>query len=221
MIASVALAAEYGNVKSYPSPSGSRRPPSAYKPSKVVVEQEQQVFQQEIQQQPIKGVHLDEVQAVNPVYAAVQSKRYIELIPYANQYHQLQPQVVEVDTYTAPVKFVFRSVSGPISFQQTHISAPPQDVQHVRSEELTQHLSHEIYKPVVQELREVIQPYRQVIQEIKPVVEEVRTIVAHGDKVKVPEATKKYPKKQKEVQQQQQPTQQQEQELEQKTESVK
>lgn len=116
------------------------------------------------------------------VSAAVQSKRFVDLISYPNQYDQVQPQVVEVDAITAPVQFVFRSASGPLLFQQVHIPSLHQEPQHTRSEEPAQLLTHEVFKPIVQELREVIQPYRHVTQEIKPVLEEVRTIVAQSEK---------------------------------------
>lgn len=115
--------------------------------------------------------------------AAIQSKRYLELVSYSNQMEApIQPQIIEVDAITAPVQFVFRSASGPLLFQQVHVPSLRNEPQHTKSEEPAQLLTHEVYKPIIQELREIIQPYRHVSQEIKPVIEEVRTVVAHSDK---------------------------------------
>lgn len=38
-------------------------------------------------------------------------------------------------------------------------------------------ISHSIYKPIIQTVKEQIQPYRSVIQTLKPVIEDIRTIV--------------------------------------------
>nr|XP_027193845.1 uncharacterized protein LOC113788580 [Dermatophagoides pteronyssinus] len=115
--------------------------------------------------------------------AAIESKRFLELVSYSNQIEQpIQPQIIEVDAITAPVQFVFRSSSGPLLFQQIHIPSSRNEPQHTRSEEPAQLITHEVYKPIIQELREIIQPYRHVTQEIKPVMEEVRTVIAHSEK---------------------------------------
>ncbi|OTF69438.1 hypothetical protein BLA29_012081, partial [Euroglyphus maynei] len=115
--------------------------------------------------------------------AAIQSKRFLELVSYSSQMEpQVQPQIIEVDAITAPVQFVFRSASGPLLFQQIHVPSLRNEPQHTRSEEPAQLITHEVFKPIIQELREIIQPYRHVTQEIKPVVEEIRTVVAHSDK---------------------------------------
>lgn len=93
-----------------------------------------------------------------------------------------QPQLVELDTITAPVHFLFRSYSGPLLFEQVHMPAQVQKIHHTRSEEEAQVLSHQVYKPIIHELHEIIQPFRRVTQEIKPVKEEIRTIVLQEEK---------------------------------------
>lgn len=153
----------------------------------------------------------------SPIHAAIQSKRYVEVVPVisANRYASLQPQVIEVDSITAPVQFLFRSASGPLLVQQVHVASAPQEAQHVRSEEPVHHLTHEVYKPVVQELREVIQPFRRVTQEIKPVVEEVRTVVASAsEKIDSQKQAVHFPSKVRLIQQPQQQVEQQQQQEE-------
>ena len=56
----------------------------------------------------------------------------------------------------------------------------PGQAESTKSEEEPHRLSHEVVRPVIQELREVIIPYRRVVQEIQPVVEDVQTVVAQG-----------------------------------------
>lgn len=118
---------------------------------------------------------------------AIQSRRTIEYVPYTPAQQSLLPaQVIQVDHVTAPVKFLFRSQSGPVLLQQQYVQRAPEAlVQLTRSEDPVQQLSHEVYKPIVHELREVIQPFRKVTQEIKPIVEEVRTVVAKSDSLPV------------------------------------
>ena len=153
-----------------------------------VLQQPQQ--QQQQQQSLYSGYVVQPVQSGSvpvPIQAAIQSRRFVQVIPYVNPLDSqpVQPQLIEVDAITAPVQFVFRSASGPLLFQQVHLTSPqvtqPQ-IQHTRSEEQPQLLSHEVYKPVVQDLREIIQPFRRITQEIKPVVEEVHTLVARGER---------------------------------------
>ena len=38
-------------------------------------------------------------------------------------------------------------------------------------------LSHEVHKPIIQNVREYIQPFRNIVQTLKPVIEDIRTIV--------------------------------------------
>ena len=38
-------------------------------------------------------------------------------------------------------------------------------------------LSHQVHKPIIQEVKEIIQPYRNIVQQVKPVIEDIRTIV--------------------------------------------
>lgn len=164
-----------------------------------VVGTQQQAYYGVQQQQPLPAVLVSESQLsaqqplqqhqaqagyYGPLPAAVQSRRYVQIVPYLSQGPQhVQPQVIEVDAITAPVQFLFRSASGPLLFQQVHVSSQqPNAVVHQKSEEPAQLLTHEVYKPVVQDLREVIQPFRRITQEIKPVVEEVHTLVAKGDR---------------------------------------
>lgn len=44
-------------------------------------------------------------------------------------------------------------------------------------------LSHEIHKPIIQNVKEIIHPYRNVVQQVKPVVEDIRTIVPQDNDV--------------------------------------
>lgn len=44
-------------------------------------------------------------------------------------------------------------------------------------------LSHEVHKPIIQEVKEIIQPYRNIVQQVKPVIEDIRTIVPKDNDV--------------------------------------
>jgi hypothetical protein len=118
---------------------------------------------------------------IGPVTAAVHSTRTYELRPLALPYEAPVPQLIEVEPNEQPVHFVFRSVSSPVFVQQVHTPGAPGQYEATRSEEEPHRLSHEVYKPVIQEVREVIQPFRKMIQEVKPVLEEVHTVVAKGE----------------------------------------
>lgn len=58
----------------------------------------------------------------------------------------------------------------------------PAKVESTRTEEEPQRLFHEVYRPVIQELREVIQPYRRYLQQIQPVIEDVQQIISSGQR---------------------------------------
>jgi hypothetical protein len=118
---------------------------------------------------------------IGPVIAAVQSTRTYEVRPLDLPSEPPVPQLIEVLPNEQPVQFVFRSASSPVLVQQLHAPGAPGQYEETRSEEEPYRLSHEVYKPVIQEVREVIQPFRTVVQEVKPVLEEVHTIVAKGE----------------------------------------
>ena len=44
-------------------------------------------------------------------------------------------------------------------------------------------LSHQVHKPIIQEVKEIIQPYRNIVQQVKPVIEDIRTIVPKDNDV--------------------------------------
>lgn len=44
-------------------------------------------------------------------------------------------------------------------------------------------LSHQVHKPIIQEVKEIIQPYRNIVQQVKPVIEDIRTIVPQDNDV--------------------------------------
>jgi hypothetical protein len=118
---------------------------------------------------------------IGPVTAAVQSTRSYEVRPVALYQEPAIPQLIEVEPSEQPIHFVFRSQSSPVFVQQVHTPSGPGQYEATRSEDAPHHLVHEVYKPIIQELREVIQPFRKVIQEVKPVLEEVHTVVAKGE----------------------------------------
>jgi len=118
---------------------------------------------------------------IGPVTAAVQSRRTYEVRPFNLPQEPAIPQLIEVEPNEQPIHFVFRSQSSPVFVQQVHTPSGPGQYEATRSEDAPHHLVHEVYKPIIQELREVIQPFRKVIQEVKPVLEEVHTVVAKGE----------------------------------------
>ncbi len=118
---------------------------------------------------------------IGPVTAAVHSRRTYSLLPTPSAYEAPIPQVIEVEPNEQPVHFVFKTASSPLTVQQVHTPGYTPQYEATRSEEAPHLLSHEIYKPIIQEVREVIQPFRKQIQEVKPVIEEVHTVVAKGE----------------------------------------
>jgi len=118
---------------------------------------------------------------IGPVTAAVHSRRTYSLVPTPTSYEPAIPQVIEVEANQQPVHFVFKTQSSPLTVQQVHTPGYTPQYEATRSEEAPHLLSHEIYKPIIQEVREVIQPFRKQIQEVKPVIEEVHTLVAKGE----------------------------------------
>jgi len=118
---------------------------------------------------------------IGPVTAAIQSTRTYEVRPLALPQEPAIPQLIEVEPNEQPVQIVFRSQSSPVFVQQVHTPGAPGQYEATRSEDEPHQLVHEVYKPVIQELREVIQPFRKVIQKVEPVLEEVHTVVAKGE----------------------------------------
>ena len=116
---------------------------------------------------------------IGPVHAAVHSRRTYDVIPVPTTYDAPIPQVIEVGPNVQPVHFIFRSQSSPITVQQIHTPGVG-GYEATRSEDAPHQLVHEVYKPIIQELRETIQPFRKIIQKVEPVQEEVHTVVAQG-----------------------------------------
>jgi len=116
-----------------------------------------------------------------PVSAAIATRHSVEVIPVNVPQQQIQPQVIDIDSGDLPVILNFISRSSRVFAQQNHIPGEPGETQVSQSEDEPHRLTHEVVKPVIQEIREVITPYRRVVQEIRPVVEEVHTVVAKGE----------------------------------------
>jgi len=114
------------------------------------------------------------------VNAAILSTRSVQVVPVASNYGTSAPTVVDIDSSEQPVVLNFNSRSSPLLTTQNHYgqagshqSTASQDEPHV--------LTHEVVRPVIQEIREVIVPQRNVVQEIRPVLENVQTVVARGE----------------------------------------
>ena len=116
--------------------------------------------------------------AVHP--AAIQSTRSYEVVPVALPYEPAIPQTIDVPPNIQPVEIVFRTQSSPMNMLQIHTPGAPQ-FESTRSEDQESVLTHESYRPVIQEYREVIQPFRNIEQKVLPVLENVHTVVAKGD----------------------------------------
>ena len=115
-----------------------------------------------------------------PITAAIQSTRSYEVVPVALNYEAPVPQTIDVGPNVQPLAMIWRTQSSPLNVEQVHT---PNGGQHesTRSEDAPSVLTHESYKPVIQEFREVIQPQRKIEQRIEPVVEHVHTVVARGE----------------------------------------
>ncbi len=118
--------------------------------------------------------------APGPISAAIQSKRTYEVVPTPLHQEPAVPQIIEVEPSIQPVSVIFNSLSSPVHVKQIHTPGAPGQVESTKSEDQPHLVTHEVLRPVIQEVREVIQPYRRVVQEIKPVLEEVHTVVAKG-----------------------------------------
>jgi hypothetical protein len=119
---------------------------------------------------------------IGPVSAAIQSKRTYEVVPSPLYQEPAVPQIIEVHPSIQPVQVIFRSISSPVQVQQIHTPGAPGQVESTNSEDQPHRVTHEVLRPVIQEVREVIQPYRRVVQEVRPVLEEVHTVVAKGQR---------------------------------------
>ncbi|KAF7494126.1 hypothetical protein SSS_00353 [Sarcoptes scabiei] len=118
---------------------------------------------------------------------AAQNRKVLEYLHYDDESIRIDrsPQTIEIDTETAPIQLIFRTKSGPLMFKQIHSpSLRSHHFDHQKSTEPVQILTHEIFKPILQELREIIQPFRKITQEIRPVLEEARTIVSNSSSTK-------------------------------------
>ncbi len=133
---------------------------------------------------------------VGPLPAAIQSTRTYEVRPISLPQEPAVPQIIEIEPSEQPVQIIFRSISSPVHVQQIHTPGAPGQVESTNSEDEPHRVTHEVMRPVIQEIREVIQPYRRVVQEVRPVLEEVHTVVAKGEPrprtVLAPIATKAY-----------------------------
>ena len=117
---------------------------------------------------------------VGPITAAIQSTRSYEVVPVALNYEAPVPQTIDVPANFQPLSMIWRTQSSPLNMEQIHTPAAGQH-ESTRSEDQPSVLTHESYKPVIQEFREVIQPQRKIEQRIEPVVEHVHTVVAKGE----------------------------------------
>jgi len=120
-----------------------------------------------------------------PITAAIQSTRSYEVVPVALNYEAPVPQTIDVGPNFQPVNMIFRTASSPLNLEQVHTPSAPQ-FESTRSEDQPSVLTHESYKPVIQEFREVIQPYRRIQQRVEPVIEQVHTVVAKGEEYRAP-----------------------------------
>ncbi len=122
---------------------------------------------------------------IGPFSAAIQSKRTYEVAPSPLHQEPAVPQIIEVHPSIQPVQVIFRLISSPVHVQQIHTPGAPGQVELTNSEDQPYHVTHEVLRPVIQEVLEVIQPYRRVVQEVRPVLEEVHTVVAKGHRENV------------------------------------
>jgi len=127
-----------------------------------------------------------------PITAAIQSTRSYEVVPVALNYEAPVPQTIDVGPNIQPLAMIWRTQSSPLNLEQVHTPAAGQH-ESTRSEDEASVITHESYKPVVQEFREVIQPHRKIEQRIEPVVEHVHTVVAKGEEYVAPAIAKVAP----------------------------
>jgi hypothetical protein len=116
--------------------------------------------------------------AIHP--AAIHSTRSYEVVPVALNYEAPIPQTIDVGPNIQPVEIIFRTQSSPLGLQQIHTPAAP-EYESTKSEDQPSVLTHESYRPVIQNYREVIQPHRNIEQRVQPVIENVHTVVAKGE----------------------------------------
>ncbi|XP_054159766.1 uncharacterized protein LOC128957977 [Oppia nitens] len=109
----------------------------------------------------------------------VSAYRHVEIKPIQTQGYGGKDHVIDVKD-DQPIVIHFRTHANRVKVEQTRIPDHPPQVEHQKSEDEPHRVVHEVYKPVIQEVREIIQPFRKVIQQVQPVVEEVQTVVHKG-----------------------------------------
>ena len=124
-------------------------------------------------------------QHVGPVSAAIETRRYVQVVDVPTSQDVISPSTLIVEPNVLPVNIEFRSQSSPVNVNQVHIPGRPGTVQQTSSEEEPDRLVHEVVKPVIQEVRETIVPFRRITQEVLPVQEEVNSLVARGQRQQV------------------------------------
>ena len=113
-----------------------------------------------------------------PIPAAIQSRHNVQYYDVPST-GMVKPTSIEIGASHIPINFLFRSASSQLNVQQKHQSAQGSN-QESSSEDEPHVLSHQVKKPIYQEVKEVISPYRKITQEIKPVQEEIETIVSRN-----------------------------------------
>ncbi|XP_054160399.1 uncharacterized protein LOC128958544 [Oppia nitens] len=125
------------------------------------------------------------VHQTGPITAAIQSTRSYEVVPVALVQEAPIPQTIDVGANFQPVNMIFRTASSPLNLEQVHTPFAPQ-FHSSKSEDEASVVTHENYKPIIQEYREVIQPYRKIEQRVQPVIENVHTVVSKGEEFRAP-----------------------------------
>jgi hypothetical protein len=110
----------------------------------------------------------------------IHAERRVEIKPIMTQGYDQNDHTIDIKDDT-PIVIHFRTHANRIKVEQTRVPDKPKEVEHTRSEDEPHRVIHEVYKPVIQEIREIIQPFRKVVQQVQPVVEEVQTVVHRGD----------------------------------------
>jgi hypothetical protein len=132
------------------------------------------------------GKNYDQDTYVEQTYSPqISAIRNVEIRPIQSSggYEQ-KDHLIDVKDET-PIVIHFRTHANRIKVEQTRVPDKPKEVEHTRSEDEPHRVVHEVYKPVIQEIREIIQPFRKVVQQVQPVVEEVQTVIhkAEGRRV--------------------------------------
>jgi len=137
----------------------------------------------------LRAAHVGHVghvqQHVGPITAAIETRRHHQVIDVPTSQDVIQPQTLIIEPNVLPVNIEFRSQSSPVNVNQVHIPGRPGQHQATQSEDEPDRLTHEVIKPVIQEIRETIVPFRRITQEVLPVQEEINTVVARGQRQQV------------------------------------